>query len=108
MTQPKASVEELRDRAAELLGCTRAADGYIYAPANDARFPSLGHPLPLSLDSIAAAWPEGWRWTRTGLVWTAIDVHDPVRPEIEVPNTGNELYDFLSLLVAVLESGASK
>ena len=73
-----------------------------------------GRKPDLTLDGIAALWPEGWWWRRyplpcTNVVWEAGRHGDSVI-KVKFLDTGNEHNDRLRLLLAVLEAekGAAK
>lgn len=74
----------------------------------------LEHPIPATLDGIAAIWKEhakGWEWSRHRGWWLS---HKTGTPDggtnnTRVPDTGHELHDRTALLLSVLKSqGATR
>jgi len=62
------------------------------------------HPVPSTLDGIAALWPKGWEWQRLcDGGWVASKTRK-IDDFIEVPDTGDELADRTRLLHAVLRA----
>jgi hypothetical protein len=99
------SLGELRDRLAELCGWAYDAACEDWERGDDVAYP---HPFPPGdLTALAAAWPEGWWWSRLehmrdGVVWLAGQDLVSVRE----CDTGDEYADRLRLTVAVLEHEA--
>lgn len=99
---------QLRDRLAELTGW-KLIGGKYWMPAGPAslRVGQKRHPIPTTLDGIAALWNEhakGWRWAKMPGVWVAwknapknIDVR-----RANVPATGDEWTDRATLLMKVM------
>ena len=74
MTIDSATVEQLRDELARLLGWTRVTGDAQWLNINDGRMCDLPHVIPLTLDFVAAAEERG-RWIAVTF-WAG---HDPPR-----------------------------
>ncbi len=93
-----------RDTIAELLGWKREYQWW--------RHPTIdcvvnAHPIPNTIDFIAAVWPEGVRWfkaghTGHGTVYFA-RIGKNLSVVIRIADTGNELANRMSLYAQVLE-----
>lgn len=71
------TVDVLRDRLAELMGFARESGRYtdMWIGPNDEV--SFSHPVPLTLDFIAKALPEGWEWCNIAVVWSNCHPESP-------------------------------
>jgi len=63
------------------------------------------HPIPPTLDAIAACMPEGWRWSRIPPCgWSAYNPKPP-HNRVSVLDTGDEKLDRARLAVACRMAG---
>lgn len=107
------TIEQARDRAAELLGWKRVhicGDSWGWTYTNGARIDF--HPIPLTLDGVAKLWPDGWvtemKNDGSSVLASAWPLLRPVGVYLSecVPHDDSadtELHARLLLLVAVLE-----
>lgn len=74
------------------------------------------HPIPASLDALAAIWEEHLphrRWGRGGGNWFSWITQVPnlatgIASEISVPDTGDFLHDFAALILASIRADKEK
>ncbi len=68
-------------------------------PTLKSRTWSKSHPYPLTLDSAAAALPEGWVWDRYRVEWSAFKKVNGLLRIVRTPDTGDEIGDRFRLAV---------
>lgn len=69
MNHTTATIDECRDYIAKCKGWTLGTDpkwigtsGFIVWQRDGVQHPSLGHPIPATLDAAHGSLPEGYRW----------------------------------------------
>jgi hypothetical protein len=71
------------------------ADGkkqYVWIKDNGEE--TFDHPYPATRDGAADALPDGWKWEKASSVWLSTWVTwIKGEPYIEVPDTGDEIFD---------------
>lgn len=124
-TATERSVDDLRDRLAELCGWERKLSGTnaVSASFRDpywerpkpthktggvvfvGEFETSMHPFPPNdLTTLAAAWPDGWSWSRHNGLWWSTSPPGDLSVGPTIMDTDTEYEDRLRLTVAVLES----
>lgn len=111
------TMEQVRDRVAVLMGwkqpgASPAGSGischrwWRVLNAELRQYESTNHPIPSSLDGIAALWPKGWTWRRNDRGWIAFrdGYAGPIPGDPRTEDTDDELTDRTRLLLAVLEA----
>lgn len=83
MNPTTATIDECRDYIAKCKGWTLGTDpkwigtsGFIVWQRDGVQHPSLGHPIPATLDAAHDSLPEGCRWYNVG--WQSLDVEAQV------------------------------
>jgi hypothetical protein len=95
------SIESVRDEIAGLLGWELYGSSWRFNGALYGRI----HPIPSTLDGVAALWPKGWAWIRYGCVWSANAAsRGGFGNYAHTEDTGDELADRTRLLLAVLKA----
>ena len=100
-----ASITELRDELAGLMGHTQhepPGSGDPYWTHESSRDAIYEHPIPLTLDFVAAAMQEtGWVWRRSDCWYAFLPQHATHKHGHSTADTGDELADRLRLLVKI-------
>jgi hypothetical protein len=96
------TLDQCRDRLAERKGWLKSTGGSWVRQINPGCVETccLAHPIPPTLDAIAACMPEGWRWERNVSYWFGFSPMSPNPMYKALKDTGDEKLDRARLAVA--------